>query len=290
MFSDPQGDHVTVKPKQEKMQEKSPFDGNKVLVEAMEKLASNETPENRRELYEALLGSMLLVRVPEIPAGLSTGLQTTKAGMQIHLISTLDRNQVRITAAFTDLEALRNWDPNTPYLGIKAQDLFRLVVGSDIQEIAINPFDPAGKMIRPGGRVKRHEIELLSQGFFPSSSGSGIAQFQMKAGERVFIGVPAHPPSSAVEELLKNEAKSLASVAELYVFQMATAQAGSSHTVIGIVLGEELTKDQKDAVIKSMGTSVRKELKHDESLDFMFLDGPTRDQIRALGTLIYLRQ
>ncbi len=217
-------------------------------------------------------------------------MQTTKAGTEIHLISTLDRNQVRIIAAFTDFKALRNWDPNTPYLGIKAQDLFRLVVGTDIQEIAINPFDPAGKMIRPGGRAKRHEIELLSAGFFPASAGSEIAQLQVKAGEKVFIGVPAHPPSSAVEELLKTEAKSLAPVAELCVFQMATTRAGSSHTVIGIVLSEELTKDQKDPVVKRMGTSVRTELKHDESLDFMFLAGPTRDQIRALGTLIFRRQ
>ncbi len=69
VFSDPQGDHVTVQPKQDKMQEKSPFDSNAVLVEAMEKLASNETPESRRALYEALLGSMLLVRFPRFQPG-----------------------------------------------------------------------------------------------------------------------------------------------------------------------------------------------------------------------------
>lgn len=286
----PHRDHIALQLKQEQVQEKSPFDSNQALVTAMNKLASNESPENRREVYEALLGSMLLVRVPEIPSGLGAGLQITKADTQIHLISTLDCNRVRITAAFTDLEALRNWDPNTPYLGIKAQDLFRLVMGTDIQEIAINPFGPAGKTIRPGGRLKRHEIKLLSEGKFPSGTGPGIAQFQMKEGEKVFIGAPAHPPSPTVEELLKNEAKSLAPVAELYVFQMATAQAGSSHTVIGIVLSDELPKDQKDEVVKTLSTSVRTELKRDQSLDFMFLGGPTRDQVRALGTLIFRRQ
>jgi hypothetical protein len=70
-------------------QEKSPFDGNLSLVQAMNKLALNDKPETRKELYAALLGSMLLVRVPEIPAGLSPGMQIAKSGMQIHLISTL---------------------------------------------------------------------------------------------------------------------------------------------------------------------------------------------------------
>jgi hypothetical protein len=272
-------------------QEKPSFDGNLALVQAMNKVALNDRPENRKELYAALLGSMLFVRVPEIPAGLNPGLQTTKSGMQIHLISTLDRNQVRVTASFTDLEALRNWDPNTPYLGIKAQDLFRLVMATDIQEIAINPFDPAGKMIRPGGRVTRHEIELLSEGVIPSHIGLAnprFQQFQMKANEKVFIGIPAHPPSSAVEGRLTNRANSLPSIAELYVFQMAT-QAGSSHTVIGIVLSKELAQDEKDEIVKSMGASVQPELKSDQSMDFMFLRGSIRDQVKALGTLIFRR-
>jgi len=268
--------------------EKSPLDGNPSLVHAMDKVASSDNPENRKELYEALLGSMLLVPVPEIPAGLNPGFQTTKSDTQIHLISVLNGNQIRVTAVFTDLEALRNWDPSTQYLGIKAHDLFRIVMGTDIQEIAINPYDPIRKMIRPGGRVTRREIEMLSNGVAPTSMGPKIAQLQLKANERVFIGIPAHPPSTAVEELLKNKASSLTPIAELYVFQMAT-QAGSSHTVIGMVLSEELAKNQKDEIVKSMGISVHPQLKPDESLDFLFLQGSMLDQVRALGTLIFRR-
>jgi len=138
-------------------------DGNPELVRAMNELALHEKPENRKKVYEALLGSMLLVPVPEIPVGLVSGLQTTTNEMQIQLTWVTDRNQVRVTAVFTDLEALRNWDPNTPYIGLKAQELFRFVMGTDIQEVAINPFDPIRKMIRPGGRVTRPEIDLLGR-------------------------------------------------------------------------------------------------------------------------------
>jgi hypothetical protein len=207
--------------------------------------------------------------------------------MQIQLISALDRNQVRITAAFTDVEALKNWDPKSPYLGLKAQDLFRAVMASDIQELAINPFDPSGKMIRPGGRVKRTEMELLADGIVPSFTGPKTAQFDLKAGQKVFIGLPANPPSPMIQQLLKNKADSLASIEELYVFQIAT-ETGGSHTVIGIV-ASGLAKAQVDEIAKSMQMSVRTELKTGQSLDFMFLSGSMRDQVKAFATPLFRR-
>ena len=53
-----------------------------MLVRAMHDIALNENPENRKKVYEALLGSMLLVPVAEIPAdlsGLGPGLQRRPA-------------------------------------------------------------------------------------------------------------------------------------------------------------------------------------------------------------------
>jgi hypothetical protein len=125
--------------------EPKPEDGNPSLVKAMHELALSDDPENRKKLYQAILGAMLLVPVPETPKGLGPGLQTTSGDIQIQLTGVVDRNNVRVTTAFTDAEALRNWDPNTPYLGLKAPELFRFVMGTDIQAIVINPFDPIRK-------------------------------------------------------------------------------------------------------------------------------------------------
>jgi hypothetical protein len=271
-----------------KKKEASVEDGNPALVRAMHEIALHDNPENRKKLYEAFLGSMLWVPVPEIPAGLGPGMQATKTGMQIQLTGNLDRNQVRITTAFTDVEALRNWDPNTPYLRLKAQELFRFVMGTDIQAVVINPFDPIRKMIRPGGRVNRSELDLLSQGIVPSPIGPKNVQFQMKAGEQVFIGRPTNPPSPAIEELLRNKAASLPAIAELYVFQMAT-KAGSSHTVIGIDVSGDVPRNQQDEIAHGLGTCVRSELKANQSLDFMFLNGSLRDQVRSGCALIFRR-
>jgi hypothetical protein len=267
-------------------------EGNPTLVRAMHDIAINENPENRKKVYEALLGSMLLVPVAEIPAdlsGLGPGLHTATSKTQIQLRRITDGNQIQLTAAFTDLEALRNWEPNTPYLGLNAPDLFRLVMGTDIQEVAINPFDRSRKMIRPGGRVTRAELELLSKGIVPGSPESKIAQVQLKANEKVFIGRPANPPTPALEELLRSTAASFPAISELYVFQMAT-QDGTSHTVIGINLGEDVSREQQDEIAQSLGASVQAELKGGQSLDFMFLRGAMREQIRKLGGLIFRRE
>ncbi|MHB8217342.1 MAG: SseB family protein [Candidatus Sulfotelmatobacter sp.] len=263
-------------------------DGNAQLVRAMEEVASNDSPVNRKKLYDALLGSMMLVPTPEVPAGLSPGLNTTREETQIRLTSVTDRNGIKIAAAFTDAEALRNWDPNTPYIGLKAQDLFRIIMATDVQELAINPFDPIRKMIRPGGRVKRDEMHLLSAGIPPSFSGQKVAQVQLNESDKVFIGRPAHPPSAEVDELLKGQALSFPSIAELHVFQMAT-RTGGSHTVVGIILSGDASRSQEEEIVWAMGASVRPELESDQSLDFLFLRGPMQDQVRALGAAIFRR-
>src|SRR5690349_11602843 len=104
--------------------------GNTLLVQAMHEVALNDTPSNRRILYENFLDSMLLIPVTEIPKGLKPGIQTTAVNIEVPITTLVDRNQLRITPAFTDADALRNWDPNTPYIAIKAQELCRLIMGT----------------------------------------------------------------------------------------------------------------------------------------------------------------
>ena len=148
----------------------SPIDkGNPALVQAMHEVATNDNPDTRKNLYEALLASMLLIPVPELPPGVGPGMQTLQSGVQLQLVRLIDANKNPISVAFTDTDALKNWDPNTPFIGLKSVDLFRALFGTDVQELAINPFDPIRKMIRPGGRVKRGELELLAKCELPTN-------------------------------------------------------------------------------------------------------------------------
>jgi hypothetical protein len=261
---------------------------NHDLVSAMQDVASNDNPESRKRLYEALLAVTLFVPVPEIPSGLGPGLQTVTSATQIQLTGMTDAKGARLTPAFTDVEALRNWDPNTPYIGIRSRDLFRSVLSTNIQAIVINPFDPIRKMVRPGGRLNRAEFAILAEGATPTRVGAQNVEFQLKANEKVFIGKPAIPPSLPVEQLLRKTASDVAEIAALYVFQMST-QAGPSHTVVGIDLHASVPRERQAQIAGSLSQAVRKELGPGQSLDLMFLGGSLREQIISSGTIIFER-
>lgn len=259
---------------------------NAALVRAMHEVAVGDSPDKRRKLYETLLTSMLLIPVPELPQGASPGIHTLKTEMQVQIIKKTGADQVHYTVAFTDLEALRNWDPNTPYLGLRAVDLFRLVLNTDIQDIVVNPFDPIRKMIRPGGRIKRGEIEQLAKGNVPANARN--QQFRLQANEQVFIGRPANPPSPAIQEALRIKASGIPAIAELHFFQMATKQ-GRSSTVIGITLSADVPENRRQEITQELGASFKSEMKPGEFLDFMSLSGSFGEQIRNLGGLIFRR-
>jgi len=125
-------------------------DGNARLIKAMEQIAARDTPENRKALYDALLQSVLLVPVPEIPREMKPGEHVLKAKAQIQLRVTTDNNGMHVTPAFTDAEAVRNFDPNTPFIGFKGIDLFRMLArrsaaGRAAQSLRSHPEnDPPG--------------------------------------------------------------------------------------------------------------------------------------------------
>ena len=267
----------------------APEAGNPSLVKAMHQVALADNPGNRKTLYQELLQSMLLIPIPQLPQGLKAGLQTTAAGTQIQLTGIMDRNNERVTTAFTDAEALRNWDPNTPYIGLKTQDLFRLVMGTDVQAVLINPFDPIRKMIRPGGRVTRAEIDVLANGIIPTRIGPTNVEFQLKANEKVLIGLPAKPLGPGVQEELEGCAHTIPEIHQLFLFQMAT-QSGSSHTIIGINLDARVPREREAEIAAHLGKSAQGKLGPKESLDFAFPQGSMAEQVRALGREIFRRK
>jgi len=267
----------------------SPIDtGNPALLRAMHEVATNDNADNRKTLYEALLASMLLIPVPELPKGLGStpGVHTLQVGVQVPLVRIVDANQIKVTPVFTDLEALRNWDPNTPYIGLKAIDLFRFLLETDLQDVLINPFDPIRKMIRPGGRVKRAEMEVLAKGVVPSNMGH--QKIQLKAQEKVLIGLPANPPSETILELLRNKAKEIPAVAELYYFLMARGQS-APEIMIGIGLSQNATESEQQAISQALGKAIQPALKPNEFLNFMFLSGPFGQHIQKIGRSIFHR-
>ena len=260
--------------------------GNPVLIRAMHQQAVNPGAENLMQVHAALLASTLFIPVPEIPDGLTPGSRTTEGPIQLQIVGNVDANNVRTTPAFTDVEALRNWDPNTPYLGIQAVDFFRFLLTTDVQDLVINPFDPIRKMIRPGGRVTHAEIAILANGVVPTLE-KHFAKFNLRPQEKLSINRQESLPSSTIQQLLRARASSLPLIAELFYFRMST-EGGGSHPTIGIDLQGNAPRNFQDDIVRELSQAIRAELGPGESLDFIFVvGGPHALQIRRMGISIY---
>ncbi len=269
--------------------EKFRYEGaNAALVYAIHEVALKDNNESRKRLYEALLASTLIIPTPELPGEVrAPGERTAGSNIRIELVGFTDKQGLKITPAFTDVEALKVWDPNTPSLGIKAQALFQMV-RTDFQALVINPFDPIRKMIRPGGRVTRSELELLAKGVIPTRTRPSGSQFQLSPNQKVAIGIPAIRPSAEVEELLRATAVATPEISDLYLFQMATSEWGSL-TAIGIQVYGTVSPERENSLAVKLGETVQPKLQKGQSLDFLILRGDMGRNIRARGLLIFRR-
>ncbi len=253
----------------------------------MHELALGDSSEKRKRLYQALLASTLIVPTPELPDGFRPGLKPSQTNTQLQMVAMNDKQGRKVTPAFTDVEALQNWDPNTPSLSLKAQALFQFAMEAGIQEVVINPFDPIRKMIRPGGTIRRAEFELLSKGVVPTRIGPKGVQFQLKAHEKVAVEAPAGQLSTGLEETLRKAALGHSDISALFLFRMVTAN--SAHDVIGVQLCKVIRLEKSEEIIRGLGESAQPKLKEGESLDFLVLKGDLGDQVKARGAVIFRR-
>src|SRR6266849_1366314 len=151
------------------MTDQPQFD-NSALLAAMLAVAHNDTQENRRVLYESMLKTWFLVPTQDTQPPDTPGFHDIQEDLSRTFSFEHDPSGMVVLPAFTDEEALRNWNKDILWIALQGAAFFRSVVGTEVEDIVINPYeidDPASKMIRPGGRVTRWEFELLAQSRLP---------------------------------------------------------------------------------------------------------------------------
>jgi hypothetical protein len=263
---------------------------NAPLVHAIHQTAIDDSPSTRQKLYEALLTSTFIVPTPELPGQLRGRTSVRSNGdLKVDMVGFTDKEGKKNTPAFTDAEALRAWDPNTPSLRVPARAYFQLVQQTNFDAIVINPFDPVRKMVRPGGWIRRAEFDLLAKGVAPLPVPPNSVRMQLKPGQKLFIGIPAMRPSQEIEKLLQVEAGQHREILELHIFQMATHELGSS-TVVGIVIDKAIPNEQEESIPPALGNAIRTRLGEGVSMDFMLLKGITLEDVRRNGIAIYRRE
>src|SRR5438309_2791638 len=153
---------------------------NSPLPAAMLAVAKEDSPQNRQTLYQSMLLTWFVAptkdAVPDQP-----GFSAVPVNIANSLSLEHDSSGQPVAVAFTDEEALRNWNKTIPWIALQGTGFFQVVASTEAEEIVINPYeldDPASKMIRPGGRVTRWEFEELAQGNIPQIQAADDADTQ----------------------------------------------------------------------------------------------------------------
>jgi hypothetical protein len=207
---------------------------NSPLPAAMLAVAHGDSPETRRVLYESMLKTWFLVPTRE-PVPDAPGFHDTKENTAAMFSLEHDPAGLLVAVAFTDEEALRNWNKTIPWIALQGTAFFQAVASTEAEEIVINPYeldDPASKMIRPGGRMKRWEFEELAQGNLPEIQADDQAETQT-APQSVLVTMPTQMPAPEVFAALGATAGKFTDVVALYFAQVIYPD-GEPHWTVAV--------------------------------------------------------
>src|SRR5579864_1503176 len=186
---------------------------NGPLPAAMLAVAHEDSQQNRRTLYQSMLESWFVVPVREA-APEKQGFSAVPLNVADSFSLEHDPAGLLVAVAFTDEEALRNWNKTIPWIALQGTAFFRAVASTEAEEIVINPYeldDPGSKMIRPGGRVTRWELEELAQGAIPQTPAADGAETQT-ASQSVLVTMPTQTPAAEVFDAMSAAARKFTDV------------------------------------------------------------------------------
>jgi hypothetical protein len=259
---------------------------NLAFLQAMEAVARLDSLENRQALYRAMLQAWFLVPTNQKPtsgAGKHALESDTRVSIPIHR----DARGKNIVPAFTDEQALAHWSGASPWFALQGLIFFQSVIGTEADEIAVNPFRPGEEIIRPFGRITRAEFQALAEGLIPEprSQGKTMQMTAMKP-QRVLVGMPVEMPRKEVFDALTSAAKSQTAIRALYFCQIKFAEGGP-HRAVAIDFLAGTSPEAADAGAHALGSAIQPLLPSGELFDF-FPSGTTlAGAIMKQGKKIY---
>lgn len=118
---------------------------NQPLMGSMAAVAKNDSPQNRRALYDALLQSTFLIPTAK-PMGMHDRLRGSRHETEVELLTLRSDAGGVILPVFTSPEALLEWSPrHSSYIAIRASEVIQLTLQHGNAEIVINPRGMPGK-------------------------------------------------------------------------------------------------------------------------------------------------
>lgn len=204
---------------------------NSPLPAAMLAVAKDDSPQKRKILYQSLLASWFVVPTREA-AHDKPGFAAVPANVADSFSLEHDSGGQLVAVAFTDEEALRNWNKDIPWIALQGTAFFQAVASTEAEEIVINPYEPANtesKMVRPGGRVTRWEFETLAEGKIPEKGSTE----KVVEPQSVLVTMPKQMPAREMFNAISEVAGTFPEIVAMY-FGQVTYPDGEPHWTIAV--------------------------------------------------------
>lgn len=254
------------------------------LPAAMLAVAHDDSPQSRQILYQSMLASWFVVPTREEPHD-KPGFSAVPANVADSFSLEHNSEGQLVAVAFTDEEALRNWNTNIPWIALQGTAFFQAVAGTEAEKIVINPYEPENpesKMIRPGGIVTRWEFEELAEGKIPEK---GSAEKVVEA-QSVLVTMPKQMPAPEVFDAMGAAAGKFADVVALYFAQVSYPD-GEPHWTIAVEFATGTSARQVKHAMAALVKAARHIVPKSISADLVLASSALGQSITATGKKFY---
>ena len=257
---------------------------NSTLPSAMLAVAHDDSPQNRQTLYQSMLNTWFMVptreAVPDQP-----GFSTVPANIADSLSLEHDSSGQPVAVAFTDEEALRNWNMSLPWVALQGTAFFQAVANTEAEEIVINPYEPenpGSKMIRPGGRVTRWEFEELAEGRIPKEDSNK----QGMESQSVLVTMPKQMASPEMFNAMSEVAGTFPEITAMYFGQVIYPD-GEPHWTIAVEFGATPSDQHLNRMMTALLKAAQRVFPGNIATDFLLASTSLGQSIKTTGQKFY---
>jgi hypothetical protein len=190
-----------------------------------------------------------------------------------------------VAVAFTDKEALRNWQKTIPWIALQGTAFFQAVASTEAEEIVINPYEPENpesKMIRPGGIVKRWEFEELAEGRIPE----GHSGKQVVEPQSVLVTTPKQMPAPEMFNAISEVARTFPEIAGMYFGQVIYPD-GEPHWTIAVEFAGAPSDKQLNRMMTALVKAAQRVFPGNIATDLMLASTSLGQSIKTTGKKFY---
>jgi hypothetical protein len=257
---------------------------NSPLPAAMLAVAHEDSPLYRRTLYQSMLNTWFVAPTKEAMPD-KPGFSTVPGNIADSLSLEHDSSGQSVAVAFTDEEALRNWNMSIPWIALQGTAFFQAVASTEAEEIVINPYEPenpSSKMIRPGGRVTRWEFEELAEGRIPEKNSNQ----QGVQSQSALVTMPREMPTPEMFSAMSEVAGTFPEIAAMYFGQVIYPD-GEPHWTIAVEFATAPSGKHLNHMMTALVKAARSVFPKSVTADLILASTALGQSIKTMGKKLY---